>query len=165
MRRCVIAFGLLAASATVSPTLAASGHPATSLNGAWRFEYSCARATGLYAERCASGDRDNFKLSLAQGDHGVCGSYEVTAQLGNHVDDGDLNDWTFTPTADQAWNVHFHMSGTTGEAVLRVDGKKLLWKTLSKQDHDEGQPLTWSFSPPDSATLIRQATDAGTCPQ
>lgn len=156
MKHCVFGIGLMMASAAVNLALASPARQSVPLNGTWRFEYSCAHATGLYAERCASGERDDFTLSLAASDEKICGWYELTAQLGNHVDDGDLNDWKFTPTTDRAWQVHFHTSGTVGEAVVRIKGKKLLWKLLTQEDHDEGQPLNWSFSPPDNAVLTRQ---------
>lgn len=112
----------------------------------------------MYADRCAAGERDIFTLSVVQSGDRFCGSYEATTQMGNHVDDGDLNDWTFTPTSNRAFRVHFHMYGTVGDAVLRVYGNKLSWTTLAKQKHDEGHSLTWSFSPPDAAILIRQTT-------
>ena len=78
--------------------------------------------------------------------------------MGNHVDDGELNDWTFTPTARHAFRVHFHLSGTVGEAAVQVDGDELHWKVLTEHAHDEGAPLTWSFSPPETATLVRHAS-------
>lgn len=149
--------GLLAAVTTFNLAFAASARQVASLVGTWKFEYSCAGATGMYADRCSAGERDNFSLSIVQSGHRFCGFYEATMQMNNHVDDGDLNDWNFTPTADGAFRVHFHLSGTVGEAVVRVDGGKMRWKVLTQQAQDEGRPLDWRFFPPETATLVRQA--------
>ena len=157
-------FGLAASLTTSNLTYAAPPRRVVPLDGTWKFEYSCGAATGMYAGRCSAGERDSFSLSIVQRGHRFCGSYEATAQMNNHVDDGYLNDWKFARTADRAFRVHFHLSGTVGEAAVQVDGDKLHWKTLTEQAHREGQPLTWSFSPPKTATLVRQARgDPLTC--
>ena len=79
--------------------------------------------------------------------------------MGSHVDDGDLKDWTFTPDGRSSFRVNFHLSGTTGQAMVTVRNTKLLWKMINKQPKDEGEPLTSSFSPPETAVLTRQRPD------
>src|SRR5580698_5249186 len=128
---------ILAWAVVAGPACMAAASTDGALNGTWEFEYSCAGATGVYADRCAAGDRDDFTLSIAQSGNRFCGGYEATAQLGNHVDDGDLKDWTFTPTSDQTFHVHFHLSGTVGEAEIRLSGDKLHWSTLTEQQNAE----------------------------
>ena len=152
-------FGLVAAITTSNVTFAAPARRVAPLNGTWKFEWSCAGATGMYADRCSAGERDNFTLSIVQSGQRLRGFYEVTAQMNNHVDDGYLSDWTFTPTAHRAFRVHFHLTGTVGEAVVRVNGDKMHWKLLTEQTHVEGDPLDWAFSPPETATLVRQGSE------
>jgi hypothetical protein len=121
MRRCLLysVFGLVAAVTAFNLTFAAPVRRVAPLEGTWKFEHSCAGATGMYADRCSAGERDNFSLSIAQSGHRFCGFYGATAQMINHVDDGYLNDWTFTPTADRA--------RATGNCNTRSPGK---WKSL-----------------------------------
>ena len=133
--------------------------PARPLDGTWKFDYSCAGATGMYADRCSAGERDYFMLSIVQSGHRLCGFYEATAQIGNHVDDGDLKDWKFTPTAGSAFRVHFHLTGTVGEAVVRVNGDKMHWKVLTERATVEDTPPSGPFFPPHTATLVRQEGD------
>jgi hypothetical protein len=139
------------------PSFGASPSINGPLNGTWKFVYSCEAATGIYADRCAEGLRDNFTLSIARNGTKVCGWYEITAQMGNHVDDGFLNDWAVTPASGQSFHVRYHLSGTSGEAVIHLSGNQLHWKNLS--EHPTGENLPWSFSAPDEAILVRQPLD------
>ena len=143
-------------AALASPVFAGVSPKGGALNGTWNFEYSCAGATGPYADRCAAGERDHFALSIAQNSGRFCGWYEATIQMGGHVDAGDLSDWTFTRTSDQTFHVHFHLQGTIGEAVIRSAGNELHWRELTEQPYAEIEPAAWSVSPPKSATLVRQ---------
>ena len=86
-----------------------------------------------------------------------CGGYDTTVQMGNHVDDGDLSDWTFTPMPHQAFHVHYHLQGTVGNAVLQSVGNELRWKDLGNQR--DGKDVDWIFRAPKSATLIKQLPD------
>ncbi len=114
----------------------------------------------MYADECAAGNRDDFRLSFGKSGNKLCGSYELTAQLGNHVDDGDLTDWVIDKNSDGTYQFHFHVSGTVGEAHIHISGDKLYWNTLSKHAHAEDEPISWNFEPPDSAVLIRDKTNA-----
>jgi len=84
--------------------------------------------------------------------------------MGNHVDDGYLTDWTFMRTSNQTFHVHFHLSGTVGEATIRLAENELHWSVLAEQSDTNGEPVTWLFSPPKTATLVRQQTDPVRCP-
>lgn len=155
--------GALFASANVASAAPPTG--SGPLDGTWRFEYSCADAIGqLYVDRCAAGVRDRFSLSIVQSGSRFCGEYGLSAQLKNHVGDGSLDDWTFTPVANGAFHVHYHVDGTVGEAVIRRVGNELRWTKLNEysvSEHQDGEELTiiWRFSLPRTATLIRQPPD------
>jgi len=167
MRRLAVNRHLLAGLAWIalaSPALAADEAPSGPLSGKWRYEYSCARATGLYADRCAAGLRDYFELSIAQAGGHVCGWYAATSQMGNHADEGELTDWAFTSTSDRTFHVHFHLSGTVGEADISLAGNELHWEMLTEQPDGTDDPLGPPFSPPKSATLVRQPADPVRCP-
>jgi hypothetical protein len=130
------------------------------LDGTWKFEYSCAGSTGPYADRCAAGERDDFMISIAHSGQKVCGWYITTAQLGNHVDEGDLTNWTFVTIGQETYHVHFSLTGTSGEAIARVQGMRLTWRVIRVIKEPPVDEPTWrSFSPPNSATLIRQNAD------
>jgi hypothetical protein len=102
-----------------------------------------------------------FTLSIAQGGARmggarICGAYEVAAQPGGPVDDGDLAAWRFEPGPSHSWRVHFRLSGGAGgEAVIRLDGDRMDWTLLA------GSPPAAppALRPPDRATLTRQPAD------
>jgi hypothetical protein len=99
-------------------------------------------------------------ISIAHSGQKVCGWYVTSVQFGNHVDEGDLTNWTFVPVGQETYHVHFSLTGTSGKAIARVQGKRLTWRVirvLREQPVDD--PASWSFSPPNSATLIRQNAD------
>ncbi len=52
---------ILALAVAVPAGAQASPSP---IDGSWQLEFSCKGATGMYADRCAEGDRDNFTLDL-----------------------------------------------------------------------------------------------------
>jgi hypothetical protein len=100
------------------------------------------------------GQRDDFELDLKTDGPRVCGFYELTAQIDNHVDDGGLDDWLFTPTtARSVYRVHFYFSGSTGDAVIRVKGRKLYWKVVDEDRATDWE--SWLFTPPNTAVLTR----------
>lgn len=135
---------------------------ASPVDGRWKFEYSCEGATGSFADRCAAGDRDVFEMGLRDHAGKICGFYELTAQLGKHVDDGDLSDWTFQGTASPArFRVHFRFSGSSGEAIVRVSGSKLYWHTKAEKTEPEAERLTWTFKPPKDAVLTKETPRPG----
>lgn len=133
----------------------ASAHT-DAIEGVWKYIFSCAGATGIYHDRCADGERDYFSLAVSRFGTKFCGSFQETAQLGNHVDDGDLNDWNIIPMGNDDYRIHFHLTGTVGEALVHVDGDKLYWRKVSERQHDEGQPSAWTMSPPGSIIMLRQ---------
>jgi hypothetical protein len=99
--------------------------------------------------------RDDFALTISQVGHRLCGGYETTAQLGNHVDDGDLSKWTFRPITGHTFRVHFQLSGSAGEAVVGLAGNRMHWRVLTEHQDPQSAAPTWSFSPPETATLVR----------
>jgi hypothetical protein len=125
------------------------------LNGDWEFVYPCIES--VYADRCKAGENDVFSLYIKQFDQATCGNYMLTSGLGNHVDDGELKDWTFKRTSSQTYHVHYHISGKVGEAIVFLREGKMYWNRQSEQDHAEEQHLMWSLSAPVSATLIRKS--------
>jgi hypothetical protein len=145
----------LAWAAAASPGFATATPIGGPLSGTWKFEYSCTRATGVYGDRCVAGIRDNFTLSIVQRGRAVCGWYEATVQMGNHVDDGDLNDWTFKRTSKRTYHVRFHLSGSVGEAVIRLAGHRMHWSVVAKR-LEQREPTMWAFLPPETATLVKQ---------
>lgn len=153
------ALGLIVLAGSWSTAARDAGRAAAIPDGIWEIRYPCDKAMGVYAERCAQGNRDDFKLSIAHIGHKICGSYEITAQMGNHVDDGDLEDWTFISADKKSFRISFRVTGNTGQAVATIKGDKLVWRLLNKQPKDEGEALTWSFSPPDFSILTRQKHD------
>ncbi|HEX5185125.1 MAG TPA: hypothetical protein VFW19_18475 [Allosphingosinicella sp.] len=130
---------------------------AAPLDGSWVYEWPCGRAMGLYAERCAEGVRDEFALSIFVRGSEVCGSYELTAQMTNRVDAGDLRDWHVQRLGkSRSYRVQFHVEGTNGQAVIRVRGSKLYWKTLTQTHDSSAASGGRSVEPPKSAILVRQ---------
>jgi hypothetical protein len=125
------------------------------LNGNWEFVYPCPE--GIYTDRCKAGESDLFSLTINQFDQRVCGSYTLTGGLGNHVDDGELKDWSFKRTSRQTYHIHYHISGKVGEATVFLREGKMYWNRQSEQNHAEEQQLMWSLSTPAFATLIRKS--------
>jgi hypothetical protein len=145
---------MLALAASIGAPCAAA---ASSLDGVWLYNYSCAGATGSYTERCAAGERDDFELSIATKGARLCGSYELTAQLGNHVDGGDLDDWSYSKAGGtSAYVLHFSVSGSKGEAIVRVRGDRLYWRVTHQTTQETDN---WNFSPPDRAVLTRNPAE------
>ena len=120
-----------------SAVLGARPPPNGTIDGTWKFEYACEGAAGVYGDRCAAGDRDDFTVSIFHSGRKFCGWYQISAELGNHVDAGDLTDWSFNPTSDHATRVHFHRSGTVGEAVIRLAGNEMRWRVLNQRGNEE----------------------------
>ena len=150
---------ILGLASVVASPFVASANSITDvayLDGAWKFNYPCAGATGVYADRCAADERDDFNISIAHKNGKVCGAYETTAQIGNHVDDGWIDDWKFEKVRSGTYRVHFHLEGTVGVALIHVVGNKMAWKLITQRPSGESGPFSWSFSPPDSAILVRE---------
>jgi hypothetical protein len=143
--------------AAAPDTTLADASTGSRLDGTWKFEYSCEGATGIYADRCAAGERDYFTLAIVKDGGRYCGWYDMTFQMGNHDDAGDLSDWTFTPMPDQAFYVHYHLYGTVGEASIRVAGNELRWNLLDRKP--DGEDVLWTSVAPQIATLIKQSPD------
>lgn len=127
-----LAFALLLG--TVSAVAVAGQSPFT---GDWKHVWSCKGATGIYAQRCASGIRDEFELNLIASGHRICGLHFATAQLQNKVDEGDLAgpgpSITGTFSGDTA-HVQFHSTwGGSGTAKLTLRGDTLHWKIMQEQ--------------------------------
>jgi hypothetical protein len=147
VRHYSLAVLILAAAATSSAQPGKPEANVAAIDGEWRFEYSCIGATGMYADRCSAGERDDFTISVEHAAGKLRGSYELTAQLGNHVDDGDISNWSFVAAGPHTYRVHFQVSGATGDAIIKVRGNKLLWRTIAEHRENE-QVLQWLFSPP-----------------
>ncbi len=108
-----------------------------SFTGVWKREWSCKGATGFYAQRCASGIRDVFELTVIASGHSICGLHFATAQLQNRVDEGDLvgtgPSITGTFSGDTA-HLQFHSSwGGSGTATLTLHGNSLHWQIVREQ--------------------------------
>lgn len=129
--------------------LRARSASASPLVGIWKKEFSCDQLSGIYEERCKQGERDSFQLSIAvEGDH-VCALHEVSANMGNRVDEVEDLAPSMTGQADgKVAKVRFRSTwGGTGTAVLQVQGNALHWKVTAKDDGE-----SWI---PDEAVLKR----------
>jgi hypothetical protein len=103
------------------------------------------------------GERDYFTLSIVKDEGRYCGWYDMTFQIGNHDDAGDLSEWSFTPLSDHTFRVHYHLQGTIGDAMIQVAGNELRWKDLGSQR--AGEDVLWTSVAPQIATLIKQSPD------
>lgn len=123
------------------------------LQGDWQVVWSCKGAIGSFADRCAEGDRDYFKLSLVVRDNHICGLHTATAHLGNRVDEGDLLDGKPTiegVTSGLTANVNFRSAwGATGVAKIDLAAGKLHWHVITQSEGD-----SWI---PKDAVLIKQS--------
>ena len=129
-------------------TCAANAFASSKLAGDWEVVYDCSSATGLFAERCAQGERNSFALHLVVQGKKICGLHASVAQMGNRVDElnGVEPSIEGTVRTDGA-RVKFQSSfGGTGIATLKSSGKGLTWEILSQ---DEG--TNWL---PPKATLL-----------
>lgn len=127
------------------------------LQGDWQVVWSCRDAVGAFADRCAEGDRDYFRLSLVIRDNQVCGLHIATAQLGNRVDEGALLDGK--PTLEglargHTANVNFRSAwGATGVARIALADGKLHWRVVTQSDG-----TSWI---PKDALLVKQSESGG----
>jgi hypothetical protein len=123
--------------------VATSNASASPIDGQWKVVWSCDGVTGVYAERCANGERDFFWLELRTAGPSICGFHIATGQMGSKVDEGDLLDGAPTIVGSlngNAAQVSFRaVRGATGVASIRVTGEKLEWKIL-KQSEDSWFP-------------------------
>ena len=141
---------LMLGASFVFPSGAASvAGIASPFTGEWRIDYPCDQATGLYAERCAAGDRDflQFELSV-QGDR-LCGTDVATAQLGNHADDGGeiVGTWHGN-VAHVSWVI----LGAHGVGTMTVHDGMLVFQRGPWKADDGAQ---WSFPPAETTMLKR----------
>jgi uncharacterized protein YecT (DUF1311 family) len=128
--------------------------PSPSFNGLWKLVYSCADATGIYADRCKAGQQDYFEIRLWSDGNKLCGTHVATAQLGGKVDETDGTPTSITGQIQQnSATVTFHSAwGGNGKASITRVGDTLRWKVISR---DDGQ--SWI---PSEATLSYRASIA-----
>jgi hypothetical protein len=124
-----------------------------SFDGNWSFLYSCERATGVYADRCAQGERDAFALyDLTQEAGQICGYHLATGHLGDRVDEGDLSGAgpsVYGTVRGNVAIVHFRstLTGEVGKATITRTGDTLVWHVV--------QSLKGESWFPDGAVLSR----------
>jgi hypothetical protein len=129
------------------------------IDGQWLFRYPCDRLTGMYADRCKAGEGDFFQLFLRKSGNEVCGSYALTTQGQNHVDEGEVKDWTFVETkSTAAYHVRFLFDGDSGEATIRVDDAGLHWDVIKETKIVQTNSMIVSPSPPKHAILTKQSS-------
>ncbi|KQW44671.1 MULTISPECIES: hypothetical protein [unclassified Roseateles] len=131
--------------------VATSATSASPIEGEWKVVFPCTNATGVYAERCADGERDYFWLGLQANGASVCGFHIATGQMGNKVDGADEVAPTIAGSLiGAAGQVSFlNARGAKGTAVVRLSGDQLEWRVLQQSG------TTWI---PEHAVLTRQPT-------
>ncbi len=125
--------------------------------GNWKIRWPCTgEETGVYAQRCSEGIEDYFEIiNLTQSSNKLCGFHIATAHKHNRIDEGDLSGsgpsiWG-TLTGNYAEVQFRSRTGGIGNAVMRVEGKKLFWEVTKRAEGGEFIPL--------NAILIHEDTD------
>lgn len=117
-------------------------------NGRWRIDYSCKQATGLYADRCAAGDRDHLEVNLAVQGQKLCGTGSATAQLENREGDAAIVGTFRGERAQVKWDI----LGAHGHGEFELRGKSMVFRTgVATPDDNSG----WSFPPPPVILLTK----------
>ena len=130
-------------------TLYSSAH-GSPFDGEWKVIFDCTGATGIYAEKCARGNRDIFYLSLKSSEENICGSHLATAHLNNRVDSGEQAAGN-KPTIIGSYKgnlatVKYQSAlGGGGLAEMKIENSQLHWKVI---EEDTGR--SWF---PDEAIL------------
>lgn len=129
----------------------AGGAKAASLDGRWTYTFPCDSRPGRGDDRCTSGEKDAFELTVVEQGDRLCGDYMLTWGFGNRVDEADV-DWPLERNAPGEAHVKFRFQGGGGEALLHVEDNQMLWRIVSTwRDPQSGFWVT----PPNLAVLTR----------
>lgn len=149
----VLLWFLLLNQAAASPSIA---NASELFDGNWQMNYSCARATGLFAERCLRGEGDYFQLwDLTQHGNLICGFHVATAYGQSKVDEGDLagdGPSIYGNVNGNVATVHFRSAwtGSIGTATITRMKTMIVWHVIEPI----GDPIWF----PNEAVLSREAS-------
>lgn len=130
------------------PVAAEAPHHGSPFDGRWRIDYSCKQSTGLYADRCAAGDRDYLEINLAAQGQKLCGTGNATAQLENRDGGAAVVGTVLGKRAQVRWDI----LGAHGQGEMELSGKSMIFRLgVATPDDNSG----WSFPPPPVVMLTK----------